>query len=176
MTPTATQFSDIRFPLPEGLPIGSFPIGAVQPIGLAYSPKGLLYIANGSPGTLASYSINRADGSLTPVGTPVGYHEFVLFWLTFDPSGRYAYTGGDLEIEQFRVDASTGTLTPNGVMPLTQEVRAGLVDPSGRFLFATLNDGTVAQFKIDSNGALVPNGSVSLEPGSLGQTLSFAQR
>ena len=157
-------------------PIGSFPIGAVQPLQLTYSPKGLLYIANGSPGTLASYSINHANGTITPVGTPVIYHPSGLFWMSFDPRGRYAYTGGDLEIDQFTVDASTGTLTPNGVLPLSQEVRAGSVDPSGRFLFATLNDGTVSQFKIDSNGTLIPNGSVSLETGSLGQTLSFAQR
>jgi 6-phosphogluconolactonase (cycloisomerase 2 family) len=156
--------------------IGSFPVGGVYPLQLTYSPKGLLYVANVSPGTLAAYSINSSNGSLTPVGTPVSYHGSGLFWMTFDPSGRYAYTGGDLEIQQFKVNASTGTLMPNGVMPLTQEVRAGLVDPSGRFLFATLNDGTVSQFKIGSNGALIPNGSVSLELGSLGQTLSFARR
>jgi 6-phosphogluconolactonase (cycloisomerase 2 family) len=157
-------------------PVGSFPIGAMQPLQLAYSPKGLLYIANGIPGTLAAYSINSTNGSLTPVGTPVIYHPSGLFWMSFDPSGRYAYTGGDLEIDQFTVDASTGTLTPNGVLPLSQEVRAGSVDPSARFLFATLNDGTVSQFKIGSNGALVPNGSVSLQTDSLGQVLSFTQR
>ena len=157
-------------------PIGSFPIGAVQPLQLAYSPLGLLCIANGTPGTLASYSIDPANGSLTPVGTPVSYHGSGLFWMSFAPSGRYAYTGGDWEIEQFTVDASTGTLTHNGAMPVPQEVRAGLVDPSGRFLFATLNDGTVSQFIIGSDGTLIPNGSVSLEAGSLGQTLSFAQR
>jgi 6-phosphogluconolactonase (cycloisomerase 2 family) len=156
-------------------PFGSFPAGGVTPFQLVFSPNGLLYSANGNPATVTTSSLNSTNGSLTLVGEPVAYQPSGLFWLTFDPSGRYAYVGSCGEIEQFSVSPS-GALIANGVVPTPQCVRTGLVDPSGRFLFASFNDGTISQYIIGSNGALLPNGSVSLETGSLGQTLSFAQR
>jgi len=157
-------------------PVGSFPAGGVTPFQLVFSPSGFLYSANGNPATLTVSSINDTNGSLTPVGTPVSYQSSGLFWLSFDPNGRYAYIGAFGEIEQYTVSPSTGALIANGIVLTPKGARAGLVDPAGRFLFVTLNDGTVSQFIIGSDGVLIPNGSASLETGSLGQTLSFSQR
>jgi len=107
--------------------------------------------------------------------------------MSFDPSGRNAYLGNYGEIAQFRVNEATGAVVSNGT---TAEPDNGLylwggVNPSGRFLFGAGLEagpggdgayGTIGSFIIDSNGALIPNGSLSLGANMIPEGFTFVQR
>ena len=157
-------------------PVSTLPLGDTGPSPLVISPTGFLYSADGGTGTVTEFSINASDGSLAKVnsvpsgsGGPSG--AINASWpcsIAFHPTGAYVYVSNCLDstVSQFTVDASTGTLARNGSdislgAPL-DEARDIVVDPSGHFLFAACDSGTVLGFTIDRNGMLTSNGTVSL--------------
>ncbi len=80
-----------------------------------------LYGSNRGHDSLAIYSINPADGRLTPVGhQPTGGRTPRNFNL--DPAGKYLWAANQStdNIVIFRVDTTTGLLTPTG-----QELKVG---------------------------------------------------
>jgi 6-phosphogluconolactonase len=160
-------------------PNGSVSTGGFNPLDLAVFPSGaFLYCANENSGSVAGYSIDASTGELTLV------HQYVIWvqpqggplWITFDPNGAYAYVGNDQQIAEFTVDQTTGALASNGTIPTPNAGLWGGVDPSGRFVFTTGDNGTVSRFIISNAGTLTPSGSVSLGPNMIGQVLTFAQR
>ena len=159
-------------------PNGSIPAGGHNPRALVVSPKGFLYCANVKSRSVTEFSIDVSTGALTLVNNyPIWVepHPGPL-WISFDPTGTYAYVGNLAEIAQFIVDGPTGGLTRNGTMSLPNGALGGGVDSSGRFVFTAGVDGAVSQFIIGKEGRLIPNGWVSLGENMVGETLAFAQR
>jgi 6-phosphogluconolactonase (cycloisomerase 2 family) len=171
------------------VPIGSVPGGGYNPFLLVVSPMGFLYSGPRNSGSVTEFAINRGTGALTRVGTYVisNPSQGGPVWMSFDSSGRNAYVGNYGEIAQFRVNEATGALVSNGT---TAELGNGLylwggVDPSGRFLFGAGLEagpggdgayGTIGSYIIDSNGALIPNGSLSLGANMVPEGFTFVQR
>jgi 6-phosphogluconolactonase (cycloisomerase 2 family) len=159
-------------------PNGSILTGGHNPRALVVSPKGFLYCANVSSRSVTEFSIDASTGGLTRVN----YYPIWVkpkpgpLWISFDPTGTYAYVGNLDEIAQFTVDGTTGALARNGTIIIPNGALGGGVDSSGRFVFTAGVDGTISQFIISSNGRLVPNGWVSLGENMVGETLAFAQR
>jgi 6-phosphogluconolactonase (cycloisomerase 2 family) len=82
--------------------------------------------------------------------------------VTVDPSGRFAYVANEVsdDISGYRIDASSGVLTPlpgspfaAGSLPISVTV-----EPSGRFAYvANANSNTISGYTIDaSTGVLTP--------------------
>ncbi len=121
---------------------------------------------NGAPTTaqiFARYSIDPANGKITQIaGSP-----FFLFpppvsiqGLATTLDGRFLY-GADASgnIFGFRLDKATGVPTELRGSPFASGPNLQLVvDPSGKFLYATDDDaiGSVLAFAIDTNGSLSP--------------------
>jgi 6-phosphogluconolactonase len=110
------------------------------------------------------YIINNRTGAVTlspdsPFSAPAGVADAVV-----DPSGRFLYVavnlltdGGSYEIVGFFIDPLTGSLTPlrSSPVPLAAESTGLTVDPSGRFVYVTLEDSTITGYSIDRrSGAL----------------------
>ena len=132
--------------------------------------SGFLYISNSfinggsnNGSQIFVYSIDQANGKITQIaGSP-----FFLFpppisiqGLATTPDGRFLY-GADASgnIFGFRLNKATGVPTELGGSPLVSGPNSQLVvDPSGKFLYATDDDviGSVLAFAIDSEGALSP--------------------
>jgi 6-phosphogluconolactonase (cycloisomerase 2 family) len=131
---------------------------------------GYLYISNsfinGSSNNgsqIFVYSIDQANGKISQIpGSP-----FFLFpppvsiqGLAATPDGRFLF-GADASgnIFAFRLDKATGVPTSLPGSPFASGPNSQLVvDPSGKFLYATADDavGSVLAFAIDSAGALSP--------------------
>jgi 6-phosphogluconolactonase (cycloisomerase 2 family) len=130
---------------------------------------GFLYISNsfinGGPdgSQIFVYSINPANGIITQIaGSP-----FFLFpppvsiqGLAPTPDGQFLYGADDSgNIFAFSLDKATGVPTSLPGSPFPSGPNSQLVvDPSGKFLYATADDaiGSVLAFEIDSGGALSP--------------------
>ncbi len=159
-------------------PIGSVPAGGYNPRALVVSPNGFLYCGNTSSGSVTEFAINASTGTLSLVNS---YSIWVqpqpgTLWMSFAPTGAYAYVGNGEEIAALTVDTSTGGLTSNGTISNPYGELWGGVDPSGRFLFSAGEAGMVSQFIISGSGTLIPNGSASLGANMVGETLAFARR
>jgi 6-phosphogluconolactonase len=131
---------------------------------------GFLYISNSfingganNGSQIFVYSIDPANGKITQIaGSP-----FFLFpppvsiqGLATTPDGRFLY-GADASgnIFAFRLDKATGVPTELRGSPFASGLNSQLVvDPSGKFLYATDDDaiGSVLAFAIDTKGALSP--------------------
>jgi 6-phosphogluconolactonase (cycloisomerase 2 family) len=154
-----------------------------QPEKLVVAPSGrLLYVlhANWSPPpgagaeqtNISAYTIDATSGALAPVPLePVGSASRSRS-LALAPSGRFAYVadqdtppvpiGG---VWAYRVDETTGALTPVAGSPVRTAARAtaATVDSSGHYLYVTNIGpdpdaaGSVSAYRIDATtGALTP--------------------
>jgi 6-phosphogluconolactonase (cycloisomerase 2 family) len=127
-------------------------------------PSGrFLYVTllNDSNGSIFAYTINSANGALSPVpGSPFatvanGQPQF----LAVHPSGKFLYAGldGPSAVAAFAIRAN-GALAPVAGSPFpTGNFPLGLaVDRAGRFLYtADTGAGTISAFAVDQNsGAL----------------------
>ena len=69
------------------------------------------------------------------------------------PDGKYLYATerGTSTISQYKVDAKTGMLSPNGNVPSEKQPRAFEIDPSGKFIYAVgeLSD-SMTSYAIDA--------------------------
>jgi 6-phosphogluconolactonase len=77
--------------------------------------------------------------------------------LVLHPTGKFLYLiESPATIEEFSIDASTGNLKHASAVTQTADLRVAVIDPAGKFLFATdLTGGQIFAYQIDqSNGAL----------------------
>jgi len=135
---------------------------------------GFLYISNSSQ--IFVFSIDQANGKITQIaGSP--FFSFSppvsIQGLATTPDGRFLYGADDSgNIFAFRLNKTTGVPTSLPGSPFASGPNAQLVvDPSGKFLYATDDDvtGGVLAFAIDSAGALTPvPGSPFVIPGPTG--------
>jgi 6-phosphogluconolactonase len=175
------------------------PSGALTPMGtaattfdevylLGFSPEGFLYSSGCCQSqSVTEYSVDPATGALTQLGifSSASNQSSAPWAFAFNPTGTYAYVGNTdatlagYTISSFTVDSVTGAMTRNGADTPTVGALVVAVDPSGRFLFALSQSGTIWQFKIGSTGTLVPNGTATL-PGNVrvatSGAITFVQR
>jgi 6-phosphogluconolactonase (cycloisomerase 2 family) len=148
----------------------------IEPTGkFIYVPSG------GGSGELFGFAIDAATGTLTPVpGSP--YAGLRAGVLTLGNAGSVLYVSkylnnfpDDSSIMAFRIDATTGELTPVNGSPFAAGVAGGKIQlsPDGRFLFvanATNGAALVTSFVVDQNtGALTatPGSSIQIGAGAV---------
>jgi 6-phosphogluconolactonase len=115
----------------------------------------------GTGSAIFGYSLDQATGATTSLaGSP-----FVLGLgnssegMATKPGNNLLYVADAGAIDAFTIDSSTGVLSPLAGSPFTSGSNPELVvDPSGKFLYASDDDppGGVFAFAIGSTGALTP--------------------
>jgi 6-phosphogluconolactonase (cycloisomerase 2 family) len=140
----------------------------VAPMGAAIDPSGqFLYVANSGANTVSAYSIsfiqNSVGGDLANVpGSPFNAGSTPVAVLA-EPSGKFLYVAnsGSSTISAYRIDNSTGLLTPiSGTFTTGSSPDSLSVSNDGKFLYAANKSaGTVSIFTINSNGSLTAAGS-----------------
>jgi 6-phosphogluconolactonase (cycloisomerase 2 family) len=149
----------------ELVPLTDLPVANSTPTSLVAHPAAdFLFMTDSSSGTVTTFSI-APDGSLAAVTptTPVGRGP--LFAIA-SPDGKFFYqalrTGSAAMIAEFSI-AANGKLAPVPAGPVATEFRPSslTIDPSGRFLYATIPSSSlgasteVLGFSIDpTTGAL----------------------
>jgi 6-phosphogluconolactonase len=120
--------------------------------------NGLPY--NGSQ--ILAYGINQADGTLTEIaGSPFSFPRLnSIQGLAATPNGRFLYAADATgNIGAFSVNGATGVPTTIPGSPFASGLNLQLVvDPSGKFLYASDDDspGGILAFTIDPSGSLIP--------------------
>lgn len=153
-----------------------------------------LYVANGGgggPNSISGYTINNANGTLTPIAGLSADPNGQAFALAVDPSSAYLfaanYTSPD-SVSAYAINGTTGNLTLVGEYAAGgADPRSVVVDPSGHYVYvantnrigdqvgAACNGGspagtTITGFSIGAGGALTPVGapfSTDLAPQAL---------
>ena len=127
------------------------------------------YFQEDGPHLVIPLTLDSNSGTLSRVAAPVAVDQGD--WLVPDPSGRFLYVGnsGSNTISAFKVDPTSGALTPIAGAPFattgaaTQlDAAPGAIDPSGKYLYVTSSVASnVSVYAIDHNsGRLAPvNGS-----------------
>jgi YVTN family beta-propeller protein len=159
-----------------GPSVPTYDMGAVAR-NVTIDPSGkFAYVANQGDGdvdlgSVSEYSIDATTGALTfrgMAGTTLRAEgSFDPRWVTVHPSGRFAYTadatGMTHGVSMYKIDeARDGALTK-----ISENVAGGfaisvVVDPTGKFAYATSDSNNVSMFSIDTSiGALVSVGTIS---------------
>jgi 6-phosphogluconolactonase len=135
-----------------------FPAGG-NPLSLVVAQG--LYTANpdATNPTISGFSVDPISGALSrrsgsPFPLPVSHY------MATDQTGAYLYVTSGASVVGYRIDATTGALTPLPGFPVSAGANAYsiTVDPTNQFLYVT-NDGAanVSGFTLDaSTGALTP--------------------
>jgi len=135
----------------------------------------LVYVTNPRIGSVTAFTFSSSTGALTQVpGSPFASAAGAS-GLIADGSGQHLYVANTSAINSgsntvgnisgFNINTTTGVLTPIAGSPFTSAVGSGpgplVLDPSGRFLFATTPGGnySVWVFAIGTNGELTAEGS-----------------
>lgn len=139
---------------------------SANPLGITIHPNGLyLYTANNSAAnSISRLSINQLTGALSG---EVFYSSVIMEGVAIDSLGKFLYACSvtSNQINSFQINQSDGSLTAiNSVT--SNQCRTAIVDPSGKYVFATEDvggsAGKINKFIILSNGGLQSNGSIAL--------------
>ncbi|MGC2694929.1 MAG: beta-propeller fold lactonase family protein, partial [Candidatus Angelobacter sp.] len=139
-------------------PVGGAPTAA-NPQFLAVSPTaGVLYVSNGSLGTISGFVIGSGGALSEMAGSPFAAGGTIA-GLTIDPKGQFLYAAdsANSKIASFTIQSS-GALTPVAGSPFTTGLGpvAVAVNGTATLLFSANQVGeSVSAFKI-SSGALTP--------------------
>jgi 6-phosphogluconolactonase (cycloisomerase 2 family) len=184
-----TEVAGSPFALPGAVTSGFFAeFGAVHPNGQ------FLYVTaltnnNTTNGSVYGFSIDTTSGALTslsgspfaaglnPLGIDVDSIDNFLFVVNAGPIGGSRPPGVDGNIMVYKIDASTGNLTPVQGSPFgatTETLFLLAVDESCRYVYVTDPSGLLFGFSINSaTGALTPvPGSPLTVSGSIGVVLT----
>ncbi|MGA9417690.1 MAG: beta-propeller fold lactonase family protein [Candidatus Cybelea sp.] len=137
------------------------------PKGVAIDPNGAFaYVANESSNNVSAYTIDATSGKLTPIAGSPFPSGTTPQSVTIDPEGRFAYvanlgsgtTEGDGNVWGYRIDASSGALTPAAGSPFGGGIapEGAATEPSGKFAYTT-----------DASGGHVWGYGISNKSGSL---------
>ena len=139
-------------------------ISGQSPSSVTVDPSGkYVYTANAGDETISQYTIGT-NGALTPMTPSAIYSGMGPESITVDPSGKYVYAVNfeSNTVSQYSISAN-GALTP--MTPVTVGTwffpTCVAVDPSGKYVYVVNNaeysaNGTVSQYTIGANGALIP--------------------
>ena len=124
------------------------------------------YVSNAQDGTISSYRIDRAQGTLQPLATtPAGP---LVMPLAQSPDGRHLYASlytPPYAVVSYRIDGETGALDRVATAALPQNMPYIATDRSGRYLLAASYDGDTI-----SVSPIGPGGVVQGEPLELHKT------
>ena len=156
---------------------GTIPTGG-RAVSLAADPQGnFTYVTTqseppGSTGAVSMYSINAANGDLTPIGTiPAGTNPASV---AVDPMGKFAYVAntGSNDVSMYNIHATTGALTSMGPIAAgTGPVSVAVDQHSGKFVYV-VNSGSndVSTYSINATTGvltLVGRTAAGLSPTSI---------
>jgi 6-phosphogluconolactonase len=150
---------NLAFPNSTALPV---PNPVILTATVADSKGKFLYYFDSPEGKIDVFSINPVTGNISPAGgSPFSAGTATTFGLAgaaIDPSGRFFYLASLLVappfvgLNIFGVNAQSGGLTPIAGSPFTTAnvAFAAVTHPSGKFVYLSGSDGTIAAFEIDS--------------------------
>jgi 6-phosphogluconolactonase (cycloisomerase 2 family) len=135
---------------------------------VAVDPAGKFVYAS-YPGYVSSYRVNPSTGGLTAaLGSPYAAGSGPASAMTVTPNGRFVYVANGGAISEYSVEPTTGALTTVSIAPFsvsgatTTAYLPMAVDPSGKFLYVSSDEGGTWAFSIDAiTGALT---SIALTP------------
>lgn len=139
------------------------PFDAGEPIiALATNPAADFLYAVAMSGNLKVYSIDASSGALTSrsaVSSPAAGGNALI-----TPDGRFLYDATTNGIYEFSIDASTGALTQLAGGPVAYHIAPGpgVIHPSGKFLYVTNADPSLA------SDAQLSAWSINAQTGELG--------
>ena len=151
---------------------GNYTVNVPDQDSLILHPTGkfLYVVMSNSESSIQEISVDTLTGTLTPGSAqkPLDYGG----WATMDPSGKYLYLSGYGRIFAFKIDQTTGALSPVAgspfALPQNQMPSQLVIGGSGMslFLYADLSPSSgflagIAGFAIDSS-----TGTLSTIPGS----------
>jgi 6-phosphogluconolactonase len=166
--------------------VGSFPVSngvggvawapaAPQTInGIVQPPApGFVYATNPSAGTVSVFAVQSGGAlqSAPPITVAAGTTPMAT---AVDLSGSFLYVAntGSANVSQYKIDHTTGALTPFAAAAVTAGTNPGFVvtDPHGKFVYVG-NAGaqSVTEFSINSDGSLSSTNTISpgFPPSSL---------
>jgi 6-phosphogluconolactonase len=123
---------------------------------------------SGASGSITGYGIQAGTGALLPLGQPTSIDNDSVQLLAA-ASGHFLYSfnlppdGTGVALSTFAVDPSSGSLSLVGTVTTPSPVTAAGITPSGSYLFAGTEDGSVITFAaVAATGMLNSVGSVTL--------------
>jgi 6-phosphogluconolactonase len=158
-------------------PLQTRPSNGATPFGFDFDNHGRLLVSEavgGAPGasSASSYWLGNTGWTIASASTPT--LQTAACWLAVSPNGQLAYTAnaGSGTVSGFSIDNSgqLDLITPGGATatigagshPIDMEFSKG-----GNYLYVLANgNGTIAEYRVNSNGSLTWIGSVSGVPTS----------
>ena len=134
-------------------------------------------------GSVVTYTINPTTGALAStaggvIGTGVNGTPGYFNSMTFDPSGKFAYTaeggafpegsfGGLSSVAMYSISSTTGALTSIGMIAAGAGPDSVAVDPAGKFAYVpNFDSNDVSMYTIDATtGALASIGTIAAGAG-----------
>ena len=144
--------------------LGDVPAGD-GPIALALDrSERYLYALNADTSSISLFEV-ASDGALTFLASgAVGLADPTAF--AFEPTGQHLYVLAGGSIVPFRVNPTTGMLTPGNVLETPGQLRDLDFTVESRYLYAASSTGEVFQYWIDAvDGSLVPLSPPSVPTG-----------
>ena len=129
-----------------------------------------VYVSNAADGTISSFQLDAAAGTLRPVETVTAGP--AVMPLAQSPTGRYLYAAirsKPYSVMTYRIDASSGKLDPVSTAALPESMAYISTDRTGRFLFAASYGGDLV-----SVNPISPLGVVQGETLQIVKTGRFA--
>jgi 6-phosphogluconolactonase len=158
-------------------PITVTPSNGATPFGFDFDSSGRLFVseaAGGAAGASSASSYWLAQSGWSVISASAPTNQTAACWLAVSPNGQYVYTAnaGSGSVSGFAISES-GTLTlvtPGGATASTgagsHPIDMGF-SRNGQYLYVLANgSGTIAQFRVGSDGTLTAIGSVSGVPTS----------
>jgi 6-phosphogluconolactonase len=165
-------------------PVTGSPFATGQgPISMVIDPAGSFAYVNNvddSPGgDISGYTINGANGALTPMAGSPFLSGSGAFGLAIAPSGKFGYVlqnNGEIQITTFSINATTGVPKVAG-SPFNMPGSSGyslVMAPSGKFMYipGINNPGTIAAVMVNTATGVVK--AVSGSPFATGDEPSAA--
>lgn len=157
----------------------------INALNLATHPAGnFLYVTNVlQPGTVSAFSIDRTNGTLSPVPrSPFDAGAGISDSLAITPSGKFLYVTNSPPsiISAYAIDSGTGALTPITGSPFAAGMgaKAIAVSPGGKFLYVSDSyGGTILAYAIsEASGALATVAGSPFPAGSHPSALAIDPR
>ncbi len=161
------------------------------PFQVLVAPSGkFAYVVNNlSGGSMTDgvwqYTLDSATGVLTENTPPAVAAGNAPTEIAVDPTSKYAYVVNRLDntVSMYKIDQTTGNLALNStVTNPTGTIATGVepfridFDPTGKFVYATNEQGPASIYTVNSDGTLAAAGSTANESGALSIAITAAKK